>query len=291
MSTLIVNGASVVPSAVVLGGLENWEEVLSPGNYPKMTADRDRGAKFIRAFKIHADELSYFAFEALGGSGTLPGVHPAYTAMRVENLDAEPFAGDNAIGFRQRSEGFTEPIYFLIIVTYSPMSFKVPGGDPGETPEPGGEDLYDGSINVSSEVVLTESASFKWEGDSVRIPEHMQLPIIISIVDREINIPRVNSIPWAAIRACVSTVNIATYMGVPAESMLYLGAGVRFKRLFDGSMNWGLTHKFKEKTLNTVLDGRVGWNHAFRASDGRWKRTEPLFYKKTNMAALIPGVS
>ena len=288
--TLIENGAVITPSRVTLNGSYNWEEILSPGSYPKMKFTVGKGLTISRAFKVPSSDIVAFGNEVCNATTISDGQHPVFTQCYIVDVDIDPFnGGDNTIPYCQSSEGIVEPLFYTCVVNYEPLVLNI---ETNQKPEnSNGADLYEGTVNVTSEVMLSGASAYSWEGETVRIGEDSQIPKVIPIIDREIRIPRATVIPWTAIRACVGCVNSIAYFGALPQTVLYLGANISFKRAFDGTMTYGLNHKFKEKAWLTELDGVAGWNHFYRKKDKRWKKTSPLVYQIANFRPLMPGVT
>ncbi len=278
-------------SRVTSAGSAKWEEVISPGNYPKIQIKIKEGLSIVRAFKVPAEDVFEFGNEVSNASTFDDGQHPVFTWCYISSVDLEPFAADGAVQFQQNSDGMTEPMIWLAIVTYETMKKAIATGQNSDNSN--GADLYDGNVNITSEVMLLEGSGFKWVGDAVRIAESIQMPKTIPIIDRELRIPKVVYIPWAAIRACVGCVNSVAYMGAAPQTLLYLGAGIQFKKAFDGTMNFSISHKFKEKAFLDAVGAIVTWNHFYRKLTLDWKKTNPLVYYPVNFAAagIISGVT
>lgn len=295
---LITSGAATPCSKVSRTGTENWEEVISPGQYPSYDVNRE-GTTVTRAFKVPAEELNEFGYECMPPG--MPGEHPNIPYVFVDSVSVNPFNDGNTHWY-QHELGYTEPGYYMCVVKYSrivnDITSGTPGGPENPTPEPGnsnGADLYDGEINVTNEVMLLESDGFKWAGDANKISERMMIPKLITIIDRSINIPRVASIPWTEINRCNGRVNSTSYMNVQAEQLLYCGAQIKFKRSFDGSMSFGISHKFKQKSVNVSTgastSSTVGWNHFYDTKTETWKKTDKPVYVKVSFVGLLPGVA
>jgi hypothetical protein len=286
---LITSGVTTACSKVSRTGDANWEEVIAPGQYPNYDVNRD-GVVVTRAFKVPAEELNDFGGECMPPG--LPGEHPGIDFIFVDTVGITPFSDGN-IHWYQHDSGYTEPGFYMCVVRYSRMINDI--GTGGTSDNSNGADLYDGEVNITNEVMLLESDGFKWAGDTKKISERMMIPKIIPVIERTINIPRVIVIPWGVINAANGKVNSASYMGVPSEQLLYCGAQVKFKRAFDGVMSFGISHKFKQKSISVSTGPStstvVGWNHFYDTVDETWKKTDKPVYVKAPFFGLLPGVT
>ena len=295
--TNIVSGAEIVPSRLTAAGDSIWEEIIYPGTYPKIKIKPREGLCVTRAFKVPADLIDVFGIECSNSTFVDQGRHPQFPNVYITDVDLDPFGEDGAVQMRQTGFNVTEPEYWMAVVNYECRKFSPVSGQSADNSN--GADLLDGTVNVTSEVLLIDGAGFKWAGDTTNIAEHIQMPKTIPIIDREIKIPRLMLIPWVPIRACVGCVNKVAYSGALPETLLYLGASVGFRFAFDGSLTYSLTHKFKEKGFLVYTDATetttmvATWNHFYRKTDKLWKKTKPLVYTPIDFGAagLIPGVS
>lgn len=287
--TLIGNGNTIPGAKVTLAGGADWCEISQPGLYPVFTVTRDRSSG-VRAFKVPDDRLNEFGEECMP-QGT-PGQHPAASFLFVDEVSIQPF-GDGNVPYYQDSLGHIVPESWLCIVKYSQMVNNIIDFPGGQTPGPvnsDGADLYDGVINITNEVMMFEGDGYTWENETDRIAEIMQFPKIIPIVDRELRIPRVTTIPWPEIRPRIGCVNSSGYMGANKETLLYIAANIGFKRSFNGQMSYSIAHKFKERRIRHK--GNVyGWNHFWDPKTQDWRKTDPTVYSLSSFSTLIPGVT
>lgn len=277
--TLISPADARVPSKLVFGGTALWEEIVSPQTSPTYQINRD-GVSCTRYFRIKLDQLDDFADELFPNTDA-PGLHPLVPSLYVDTADISPFNNDGG-DFYSDSDGIMLPEYFLASVSYSKFMQEITEGT--------NADLLDGSVNISNEVLMLPGTGFKWDGTADKCPETTHLPKIVPIIDREINLPYVYAIPWTQIRACVGCVNDDTLFGAIAETLLYQGCCVKFKMSFNGTVRYGLSHKFKERRVKIGGGSIGGWNHFYRKSSETFEKTDPLAYDPVDFTGLIPGV-
>jgi hypothetical protein len=289
-ATLIGNNNEIVGSQLVAGGVSNWCEMINVGVAPTYDVNSSSVINQ-RLFKVPRERLNEFGGEAFQGG--LRGRHPMIGYLFIDDVKVMPFA-DGMTKWYQTPEGVVEPEYWLCTVTYRPLvnDYETISSSP-TPPSPlnsNGADLYDGSIHVTNEVLMIEGDGVKWENQPKRIAIMVQLPKIIPIIDRVIRIPNVARIPWESIRTNVGRVNDSFYMNSEPETLLYVGARVSFRRLFNGLMNYNIEHHFKERIVN-IGTSKGGWNHFWDVATQTWRRTTPLIYRKGIFDDLIPGVS
>jgi hypothetical protein len=152
----------------------------------------------------------------------------------------------------------------------------------------GGAFLWESSIDITSETATLPGHSFTWldaggTPEARRVPDAVTFPAVLPVTNLTIDVPRVAVVPWAAIEAANGKLNSATYSRQPAETLMYMGASVKVQRSFNGSTMFGLSHRFKRRS--------IGWNFFWNPVAQAWRRTTPAVYATTSFSDLIPGVS
>lgn len=98
------------------------------------------------------------------------------------------------------------------------------------------------------------------------LPEpNIPMSVFVPTIEHTWSWARVQIPPFAAIRAAMGKVNKSTFLGSPAEQLLFLGVSASQDFTFEGEEPWKIDYKFSERNKEGV-----GWNHFFTPSTGTW---------------------
>lgn len=102
-------------------------------------------------------------------------------------------------------------------------------------------------------------------GSDDKVPEDMQLGVVLPLVEHSITWHFVPFPPWAAMRWLVGNVNAYPFAGCPPETLLFHGAEASREIASDGVRMWSLEYKFSYKNMSQ-LDETLGfgWNYFLR---------------------------
>lgn len=250
---------------IVSDGTTGWEEVYHPNLGPQITFGRN-GRTARRFFKVPNSDLEDFEQECLTG-GLIPKPHPVYSNLLIDTVELAPFNED----FDETTSAslfVNTPNDWLATVSYSPWQ-----SEPSATaPQPDTDnpvDILTGDMSFTVEVMTLPGYSLKWDSDDSEIkPETAQAHIKIPMVTWNLIIPRVNRIPWTAIRKCMGCVNKFQFWGADPETVLYNGATIQATFYSDGSKVWNVSHSFTERRIrwgvgsgSSATTTVYGWNH------------------------------
>lgn len=138
---------------------------------------------------------------------------------------------------------------------------------------PSGPDLlYRHEMSFSGEMLKLGVTGWKWSLDAGPVKaEDAQLGKLIPSAEHTLTWFQVPSPQRAAITEAVGTVNSVTFLDVPPQSLLFVGADAKpGSRPTGGKQVWTITMKFLERNFweaNSALNGEeapVGWNEIFR---------------------------
>lgn len=161
------------------------------------------------------------------------------------------------------------------------------GGLPEPVPYEGGTFLTY-RMNFGCEYLKIAGQTFKWEsgktdGDAKVVPVGRDVMGVlrIPIVEHHISWHRVIRPPWAAIRSTNGCVNNASFLGAPAETVLFEAPTMEkefigFDSLQVPEFGWRMNYTFREKTIKAFGGATTyGWNHTYRgepADDPGWDK-------------------
>jgi hypothetical protein len=253
---------------------------------PKIKIDRSGGSA-TRTFKLAWADVPVFFTELfpnpLAGYPAVAWV-PGYSWMLAQSAEAEPFDPTKPGGVNVGSD-ITYSDTARVTVQYGPPEMDQqqqpggasgeeggggdksgPGGDQGAT---GGEKgstnqpvtLLEHSVSVGAEFLTISNLALTWEtGGAVPNPT-VRAGQLQPTMEHQVTWNNVFQPPWDKIRSCVGCVNFSTFLGAPAECVLFLGSDANRNITNQGQKAWTLKYKFSEKNDD---DGK-GWNHFYRA--------------------------
>lgn len=155
---------------------------------------------------------------------------------------------------------------------------------------------------IGGEFITVPGDNLQWpNGDKVE--EDVSIGQFVPTIEHGITWDRVPTPPFDDIRSCIGKVNSATVTfktGQPTkETLLFLGCGITFQVMTDGTEAWKLQYKFSEKRVTASDSGTFGetyggWNHYRRdfgsGFHGWYKLTDgstPI-YRTADFTALFP---
>lgn len=257
------------------------------------------GFKAERRFIVAwADRLS-FVLELLGASsvygGTEPSTYPAFPGTVVEDIQIEPFMGqeDKATYqvFTDLSVGINSYAYALVTAKYTPVEMESgTGGGQSETndpdkPETDPETYLTRSVKAGGEFMLLPASGLKGEdGDSaVGVPQETDPPVdpdarivrFVSTQEITWTWAKVASPPYKwldSLRGHVCSGRWPTKsLYHPAETLLYMGYDLeQEKRYYPPGYTGKRTDTYKLtitlKSKRIVYNNKTyGWLHAYRS--------------------------
>lgn len=254
-----------------------------------------RGATAQQMFKVAGDKWEDIVAQVIPSSdltGEEIDIPPAYsfpgfewliaTKVKVDPWDTKPLE--------------TTPAtyeYVKLTITYETPEFDQqssrsgsdgPGGADGLTGagKDGGASGSEGKtfvshkVSIGGEFLTWPSSALKYgskkgkkkdgEGGSEdKIPEDMQLGMIIPMMEHSITWHFVSYPPWNAIRWLIGNVNAYWFAGCPPETLLFHGCEASREIASDGVRMWTLEYKFSFKNSSQLDDAAAfGWNHFLR---------------------------
>jgi hypothetical protein len=157
-----------------------------------------------------------------------------------------------------------------LVVGYEALGLA---GHPPHLPAPEQGTFLTYRMDFGGEYVALPGQSLQWQSDAtLPVPPEAVPTLRVPIIEHHVTWQRVINPPWDAIRACVGSVNAASFLGAAAETLLFDGA--KADRQFTGlddlqepQFGWRITYVFREKTIR-VLDAAndqatYGWNHCY----------------------------
>jgi hypothetical protein len=238
-----------------------------------------RGLKAVRRVLCAWEDYRALVGELLSnsyvsGDFTLSAPYPGYDQVVAAQVKVEPFQANP-----NDSRGFTDITanlnsysgqFALLTVTYE-LLVLVGSKDRMPTLQQGTFLTY--RMDFSSQSVAMPGYSLHWDNvPDAPIPPESNPILRVPVVEHHISWHRVDDPPWTAIRNCIGCVNSSTFLGAPADTVLFDGAtaGKEFVSLSDLSepqYSWKLTYVFKEKAVKYSGDPPAiyGWNDSYRS--------------------------
>jgi len=156
--------------------------------------------------------------------------------------------------------------YALIVVEYEVLHSP---SDRATLPQPQEGTFLTYRMDLGAEYTTLPSESLSWLSDcAIPVPPDAVPAIRVPMTVHRVTWHRVVNPPWAAIRACLGTVNDATFLGADPETVLF--DGVTAEKQFLGvdelrqpGFGWQIGYVFREMAIKT--GGNIyGWNHRYR---------------------------
>jgi hypothetical protein len=230
----------------------------------------------------------------VGGSinRALPHACPEFSNLYCQAVEIEPAETPLATGGR--------PAWTAAIITanYGPFAFSNGAGgdgsgDPNNMMSPDGQayPFVDISITHGTQQISIPNTSYKALGSTK--PFGQPLTIRLGTMTVHVQVHSVPYLPFAAISGLLGQINNATFMGMPAESVLFDGATTNKKIDSVGniSMDIGLTFMYRSVSWNKAPDPSptAGSDFILITTDGT--SSGRTLYTKADLRPLIFGVT
>ncbi|MBX7164807.1 MAG: hypothetical protein K1X74_00540 [Pirellulales bacterium] len=201
---------------------------------------------------------------------TPPAPFPGVSGAVATDVRIEPFDPGHPVGpaVLTSTTGLNSyPSGARVTVTYEPL-WSLTGGRNDLPNVPSGTILLF-QADLSSELERAEARHFRWDvAGSPMVDDDTALPILVPTDELRLSWQRVPSPPWSAIVDLRGKLNASTFVGYPAETLIFLGARVRRDFQFIDTGLWRLDYFFKARTVTSTANGttKLGWNHRWRGA-------------------------
>ena len=195
--------------------------------------------------------IEYFRYGATGYMLPLPQQMPGFPGLYCDEISLDPLITDLVGDFNttQPVSGQEWKNYCVATLSYKTLGAK----------ETQGSAEFSRTTTIGGEFVELPKGLAGWglvPGDDRVDPSgDPRIAKFTPTFDHNLSIDRILSIPWNTLRSLIGSVNNATLMGSPAETLLFAGADVRSKSNLSGT-SYSLELKVIEKPTN--------WNKFFR---------------------------
>lgn len=233
------------------------------------------GMTATRVFLVAWADWINFAHEVIGTyrivGGTAVAIKPIPFPQQpnliADEIAVEPFLPDNPDGSTAITLGSNLNAYTSggtrITVTYRTRfdETNLPRSDLPSVPN---ATYLTYQADLGAEVITIPGRMFEW-ADGTKIPDDVNAGIVVPTGTYTLTWHRVLQPPWTVIRAMRGRVNASTFLGAPAETVLFLGASIirEFQLISDGGF-WRVEYRFAENTKELASGTKVGWNHFWR---------------------------
>jgi hypothetical protein len=262
------------------------------------------GMKVQRRLVVAWEDRHRLVAELLGDGyqfgGSPPAGYPGHSGVVAVAVRLEPWSDvpDAQQPFRDvatRLNSYTGR-YAQLVVEYELLDTTAGRAD---LPEPPVNTFLTYRMDFGGEYLALGGQSLRWQSDAnLPVPPDALPTIRLPITEHHVTWHRVLRPPWGAIRACTGTVNASTFLGAPAETLLFDGAVARKKFLGLAVLRrpefcWQVQYVFRERAIKS--GGVVhGWNHRYRglpANAPGWDRlvdaNGEALYRQSDFAALF----
>ncbi len=234
-----------------------------------------RGPYVIKPYLVEWLYADAFVDSVLGGVSRI-GNFTQYTPRHACPENPTLYATNAEINYLGETDvtGGTTPKFTqtIVMVTYSVLTW-----DEFNTQDPNGTMSFPNEaapnqpilqtvqeIDAASEFITMPGTAFVFTSDN----KSTDSPIGVWVGNSTLSLTKKNVpyLPQALIHAKMNKVNDATFLGQPAEQVLFLGAKTHRESLADGTRTQevALTFKWREKK----------WNYAPRPDTGVWERIQ-----------------
>ena len=208
-------------------------------------------------------------------SGSVPHAFPGLSGLLANSIVIEPFAGNQAKPANTSPYTFATgdldthntSAYALAVINYETARVEATqGSDPVAN--------LTHQISVGGQMLDLDPGGLVWTADNRRPDSKTGANAYIATIEHSITWHHVASPPFAAIRACLGTVNsgnLTFNTGTMApETAHFTGAELSRDILSTGALAWRVTYHFSERRVTPAADdtdagGVGGWNHFFRS--------------------------
>ncbi len=243
----------------------------------------ESGTVATRVFRVAWDDWTDFARELVGHYELVactfqfvaPLAFPDIPNLVVADIAVEPFDPDNP-------EGSEVSTLTSGTNRYPDAGAKVTARyrnlfDADNTPRADLPSVPDGTYltfdtDLALESVATPGRTWQWDdGSGDPLPADVRPKLIVPTGAFWLTWHRVMLPPWDAIRDLRGHVNQSTFVGSPAETVMFCGARIhrQFQFLEDGGF-WRIELLFNERTV-PLASGTGGWNHMYKDDGGGWE--------------------
>jgi len=250
---------------------------LGGSPHEKYTLD---GFSATRQFVIPWEQRVDFV-HAVFGDSTQPLVerrlvYPGRSDVFADTLDFEPLESD-MIGVRMLANLKTDLVDYNGSFAKATVRYSTTDGkDRNDLPvgEDGTSLTY--RMVIDSEESLLPPGGWVWTDTNVAIPIGTEILKKVPVTEHVLTWGQVINPPWTAINICQGKVNVATFLGCPAGTLLFRGAEAN--KLYQRGTGivsapipfaWAIKYTFRERSVK--MNGQVyGWNHFYREGGGNW---------------------
>lgn len=192
---------------------------------------------------------------------TNPYVHPNYPWMLVCDVDCDMVAGAN--GYTNDSNNFIASDYARLTVEFNQL-------DP--------LDLGEENVEFSGRMITAPPEMFTWTsgGQALLSSESPGIVEVRATLERTKNSQA--TLPTTTIFGLIGKVNVSSFLGGAAETVLFLGASSSRRFTTFGAKCWDVRMR--------VEYNPQGWNKFLRASSGAYESVTPKPYSTGDLTAL-----
>jgi len=230
----------------------------------------------LEAFVAEHFPVSYKAdVSQFGGLGT-PFPSPWDQALRIDSMDVEPFSDENLAGPTDGNGNIDTTQDFSTVITHDKALVTIKYTPAKWTEDDPVEQLVH-RWSAGAEFLTLPNTDLQWVDPAGPVSSDLSPGRLIPTINHTISWPRIESPPFANIRALVGRVNNAAFTlatgTAPYETMLFVGADLERTVMSDGTRGWNVTYHFSEKSVDTesadINEGVAGgWNHFWRNESG-----------------------
>jgi len=230
-----------------------------------------------RRFLVPWEQRSEFALAVFGGTKSKDRLtYPGRKDVYASTLHFEPFDPD-AICVREMADLKKDAVHYngsfaRATVNYHTIDSQERGDGPLN--EEGTSITY--RMVVEPEEVELSPTAWRWNDTNQSVSGNVVLRKSVPATIHYVTWSNVVDPPWEAIQARQGTVNNASFLGCPAETLLFQGAEAnklyrRGSELDEGpsSFVWAIKYAFREKAVKVGVVVH-GWNHVYRPETGQW---------------------
>lgn len=237
-----------------------------------------------RTFVIPWSDRDAFASEVLGLAGrnqeSGPAYYPGKSSIVATQLRMEPISGDRpeVRQFKSISQDLnTYPSSFAkAIVRYNAISQEevTDVTDVAVVTGSGSQISYE--LGYDTETIKIPTNGWSWSSSSSVPSERPYYERVIPIMEHRVTWSNVVNPPWDAIQRLQGTVNVTSFLGAAAETLLFVG--IQSNKLYRADLatgpsafTWKIRYIFRQRGLRHQ-NTSYGWNHFWSPSIGSWER-------------------
>lgn len=253
---------------------------------PTFTYTRD-GATAKRVFWLQEyDELddvleSYFGTTFAAGGQIVQGellTFPGKPWLILDTIDIRTHDEDDITGTDSNGVAYSNGGWILDL-SYTTPEFDQDelNNDNQDLPETPNDTFLTVRTTLSGQIMTIPNEGLEWltanDDSSTDVGSNTNAGIVVPMIAYQLTWHFVVNPNWSAIRAGIGTVNSTTFLGHPAESVLFEGLESSRQYQVDGTRKWEITFRFVAKDLKytdptTGTTSTAGWNHFYRSDPG-----------------------